>query len=1363
MSKLSDFIHLRVHSAYSLGFSSIKMKDLVALCEHNLMPAIALTDLNNMFGAKDFSALAHKAGVKPLIGMEVAVALPQAVMNLRQPISGGSILRSNALQPCGNVVLLAKSLVGYKNLLKLHKLLYTSELSQVGQVCVRLEDLLAHSEDVVLLTGGNLGFLAQILLREPERDLLNSTLTQLTSAYQNNLFIELNRFGNCYAVNLEYQFLLTAQEHKLPLVATNDCYFKSAQDYRATDVLTCIGSGLQQGMYERFKLSKEQYFTSGHDMKKLFADLPSAIENTHYIAKICNFLVEGSNPKLPSFSEEEDETELLRKNTRAGLARQLQSYWQANPAEAPPGEAERVKAEEEYYSRLEFELSVIIKMNFAGYFLIVADFINWAHNHGIPVGPGRGSGAGSLVAWALGITGINPLRYGLFFERFLNPERVSMPDFDIDLCQRRRAEVINYVVKKYGSNKVAQIITFGSMQARGVLRDVGRALGVPYAEVDKFTKRIPYGSPSTPVTLSSILSEDATLKADVEAHYTLKELYSTALKLENLYKNISTHAAGVVISSDPLEEVVPLYKDNSSDSSMLAVGFSMKHAEAIGLIKFDFLGLKTLTLIKDTVDLINQRHNSSIDINSIPTQNESVIATLLAQGKTLGIFQIESEGMKDVVLQLRPDKIEDIIALISLYRPGPMGNIPSYIERKHGLAPVPSLHPKIDYILEETFGIMVYQEQVMQIAQKLAGYSLGEADILRRAMGKKQPQEMAEQKSKFLEGALHNGVEPSLAEHIFEQMAKFAGYGFNKSHAAAYAFISWQTAYLKAHYPAEFIATAMKHEISDTEKLSSFVEEAKSFNIEVLPPNINYSSVSFVPATLAEGKEVIYYSLLALKGSSANFIDHLERELAGSGPFVSLEDFLKRVDSSVLTKKQLEILIKSGALDSLHGNRSELLLNLTAMLDFNKNASKYKAQSKQVSLFAALGEDLDSSYALKLERAADISQMEKLLQESEVIGFFLSGHPLKEMETNLRAQKVLTYRELVEKRRTRSNLAVVILKSKVAKFRNGGKYLSLSCSDQESNFTLMLTGKSFTEFGSSITEGGMYILGISAKFEEGSNDLRLFVNTLTPLQGKMDLLKEEAINLTGGSTGPLEVPNFESSYGQIKAAEPATFEPSSGSENLAAPGGEVPPTDPVAGSESPEPLMQVLSPSPEYTSAAPTLGSDYALEPPFSSEACETHGMAARLISEASTDATAERVGLQALSPQMEVRSSSTQMAPQMEVRPTSLCPEIESQPEPKFTTSGAEVRIQVLDLTSLRKLAQVLQSSPDGLMRVYLTTYLKGESHTIRLGRDLTLSAVVVKDIAALTGVTVDLKSELQSEPAEQGALYLEGEEALT
>ncbi|MCB2081063.1 MAG: DNA polymerase III subunit alpha, partial [Rickettsiales bacterium] len=777
MSPLPAFIHLRTHSAYSLSRGAIPVKGLVKLCVEHGMPAVALTDSGNLFGSLEFSLAALDVGVQPIIG---------CVVNLREASESPWEQKS---PPPAPMVLLAKDDTGYHHLLKLVSQSYLQGIYQ-GVPTLTLDTFKGASEGLIAFTGGAEGVLGQHLLaRQPERAM--EVLEVLKSYFPERLYIELMRHGREVEVQTEPALLEMAYAHGLPLVATNDVHFATPGMAEAHRVLTCIaeGSYISEGAHPYF--TPEHYFKSAEEMQALFSDIPEAIANTVQIAQRCAVMSHPRKPMLPGFAtgEGRDEAAELRVQAEAGLKERLEEAAYTEDMNA----ATREEIAKPYFERLQFELDTIVNMQFPGYFLIVSDFIRWSKQHGIPVGPGRGSGAGSVVAWSLQITDLDPLRFGLLFERFLNPERISMPDFDIDFCQERRDEVIQYVRDKYGADKVAQIITFGKLQARAVLRDVGRVLQMPYKKVDGICKMIPF-NPLAPVTLSQAIEMDKELQAERERDETVAHLLDIGLKLEGLYRHASTHAAGVVIADRPLDELIPLYSDPRSD--MPVTQYSMKYAEMAGLVKFDFLGLKTLTLIDRACKLVRERV-PEFDIRAIPLDDKPSYK-LLSEGRTVGVFQMESAGMRDALRKMRPDTIEDIIALISLYRPGPMENIPTYIACKHGREKPDYLHPKLEPILKETFGVMIYQEQVMQIAQVLSGYSLGGADLLRRAMGKKIKEEMDAQRESFMQGAKKNHVDPKKAGEIFDLVAKFAGYGFNKSHSAAYGFIAFQTAYLKA-------------------------------------------------------------------------------------------------------------------------------------------------------------------------------------------------------------------------------------------------------------------------------------------------------------------------------------------------------------------------------------------------------------------------------------------------------------------------------------------------------------------------------------------------------------------------------------
>src|SRR5665213_651334 len=774
---LADFIHLRVHTAYSLSAGAIKIKELVGLCKANRMPAVAITDSGNLFGALEFATACAEAGVQPIIGCELALTTREAGDGPRAP------------REPERIVVLVQSEIGYRNLLALVSRSFLD--SEAGaEPAVALADLAASSEGLLCLAGGAKGPLGR-LIAEGQAESADNLLGELKAAFPGRLYIELTRHGLPEEARTENGFVDLAYQHDLPLVATNDAYFPDRDYHEAQDALLCIAQGKVVDDSDRHRLTADHYFRAAAEMRVLFADLPEACDNTLVIARRCGFMPVAQKPILPAFPTPEGMSEeaTLRGEAAAGLAARLRAL-----GSDPDGD-ERAAP---YRERLDFELKVIIEMGFAGYFLIVADFIQWAKRQGIPVGPGRGSGAGSVVAWALTITDLDPLRFGLLFERFLNPERVSMPDFDIDFCQERRDEVIRYVQQKYGRDRVAQIITFGKLQARAVLRDVGRVLGLPYGQVDRLCKLVP-NNPAHPVTLAQAIAAEPVLRQQRDGDETVARLIRIALKLEGLYRHASTHAAGVVIGDRPLTELVPLYRDPRSD--MPATQFNMKWVEPAGLVKFDFLGLKTLDVLQQAVQLLAAR-GVAIDLAQIPLDDEKTYA-LIARGDTSGVFQLESAGMRDSLRKLKPNRFEDIIAMNALYRPGPMDSIPNYIKCKNGEEPVSFPHPLLEPILKDTFGVFTYQEQVMQAAQIMADYSLGGADLLRRAMGKKIKSEMEAQRATFVGGAVRKGIEERRANFVFDLMEKFSGYGFNKSHSAPYALVAYQTAYLKANSPVE--------------------------------------------------------------------------------------------------------------------------------------------------------------------------------------------------------------------------------------------------------------------------------------------------------------------------------------------------------------------------------------------------------------------------------------------------------------------------------------------------------------------------------------------------------------------------------
>ncbi len=837
------FIPLRNHTTFSLCKGAIKIPELIEAAKACKMPALGIMDCGNFFGALEFSSYCKKNGIQPILGSEILVDLQG---HETKNLSNLDIENSLVKMP-----LIASSEQGYKNLMYLVSYSFTNRLSGISPH-VKLDLLKQKSQGIIALSGGVEGPIGKLLLNHQD-----TKLAALIKEFQEifspqNFYIEITRHGTANEKKLEEKFIEFAFKHNAPLVATNDVYFLTKEMHEAQDVLSCIGEGRFFLETDRKRLSQEQYFKSQETILELFADIPEAIENTVQIAKKCHAMAFERQPTLPKFNSAADfsESEALKQESYEGLrARLVRKFELENIA---PENREEIN--KEYFARLDYELSVINKMGFDGYFLIVSDFIIWSKKNQIPVGPGRGSGAGSVVAWSLQITDLDPIRFGLLFERFLNPERVSMPDFDIDFCQARRDEVIEYVRNKYDSKgadltatqlveqiNVAQIITFGKLQARAVLKDVGRVLQMPYNQVDRICKLIPFNAVEA-VTLEKAIEMDKDLQKAIREDPQITKLVDIALKLEGLNRHASTHAAGIVIGDKPLTEICALYSDDAG--AMPAVGYSMKYAEGAGLVKFDFLGLKTLTTIFDTVKLVEKNRGIKIDISNI-LLDDKVTFDMLAKGDSIGVFQIESSGMRSVLKQMRCDKIEDIIALISLYRPGPMDNIPTYIRRKHGEEKIEYPHPLLEPTLKETYGVIVYQEQVMEIAKVLAGYSLGAADLLRRAMGKKIKEEMDAQRKIFTDGAVKNGVDAKQASEIFDLVDKFAGYGFNKSHAAAYAFISYQTAYLKAHFLVEFLVASINLEIDNTDKINVFLQVAKSHGIKILPPNINESEGYF--------------------------------------------------------------------------------------------------------------------------------------------------------------------------------------------------------------------------------------------------------------------------------------------------------------------------------------------------------------------------------------------------------------------------------------------------------------------------------------------------------------------------------------
>ncbi|MFQ5957888.1 MAG: DNA polymerase III subunit alpha [Alphaproteobacteria bacterium] len=1059
----ADFVHLRVHSAFSLSEGAIKIGALVALCREHRMPAVAITDSGNLFGAMQFSEACCDAGVQPIVGCVLPLAR-----------DGGGAHNEHAAA-CDELVVLARNEAGYGNLVKLvsHAFL-AGEAGEKPRIT--WADLGRHAEGLIALSGGPAGPVGR-LLGEDQHAAAEAALKRLDSLFCGRLYVELMRHGLDVERRIEPALIDLAYKHDLPLVATNDVFFAGADMFAAQDALLCIAEGATLNREDRRRLTPEHRFKSPAEMRELFADLPEAVNNTLVIARRCAARAPRRAPILPAFPVREgaSEADELRAQARAGLESRLAGRV------FTPGmdEAARKAAGEPYRERLEYELDMIIEMDFPGYFLIVAEFIQWAKGRGIPVGPGRGSGAGSVVAWALTITDLDPLRFGLLFERFLNPERVSMPDFDIDFCEERRDEVIRHVQQKYGRDQVAQIITFGTLRARAALRDVGRVLEMPYGKVDRIAKLIPY-NPASPVSLAEALDSEPQLKAERENDEVVGRLVDIALKLEGLYRHASTHAAGVVIGDRPLDELIPLYRDPRSD--MPVTQFSMYDAEKAGLVKFDFLGLKTLTVLDRAKRLLATR-GVDLDLDALPL-DDAATYELLGAGDTVGVFQLEGSGMRDVLKRLQPDSFEDIIALVALYRPGPMDNIPRYIACKHGEEQPDYLHPSIEGILKETFGVIIYQEQVMEIARVLSGYSLGGADLLRRAMGKKIKSEMDAQREAFISGAIERGVAKHRAAHIFDLVAKFAGYGFNKSHAAAYALVAYQTAYLKANFPVEFFAASMSLELGNTDKINGFRQELDRLGIRLLPPDVNRSGVEFT----VEGDGGIRYALAAVKNVGAQAMQALVEEREAGGPFRDLFDFARRVDPRVINKRQLESLARAGAFDGLEPNRARVF-NAVEMLIHEANAAVLERNSSQENLFGEGGAGFagDESPARWLPDVADWPAIERLQHEHDAIGFYLSAHPLEAYGSRLARLDVTPVGALpghiARLGAAAVNLAGVVIGKQERRSARGGRFAFVQLSDQSGVVEVALFSESLSASRELIDSGVPLYVAADARLD----------------------------------------------------------------------------------------------------------------------------------------------------------------------------------------------------------------------------------------------------------------------------------------
>jgi DNA polymerase III subunit alpha len=1066
------FVHLHVHSSYSLLEGALTIARLAELAKKDRQPALALTDTDNMFGVLEFSEKLAGAGIQPIVGCALAVDF--ADQDHRGSAVGEGFPR---------IVLLAAREDGYRSLLRLNSRAYL-DTAQTERPHIKLDWLAGETNGLIALSGGSGGPL-DAAIAAGQHALAHGRCEALQRQFGDRFYIELQRHGMAVEREAEPALIELAYTRGIPLVATNEPFFASRDDYEAHDALLCIAEGKLIADGERRALTPEHRFKSRAEMAVLFADLPEALAATVEIAERCAFRPHTQAPILPRFSlnrgassdaGEEAEAQALRRAAEAGLERRLASHPVA------PGHTV-----EDYRERLAFELGVIARMKYAGYFLIVADFIQWAKAQGIPVGPGRGSGAGSLVAYALTITDLDPIRFGLLFERFLNPERVSMPDFDVDFCQERRDEVVRYVQERYGRDRVAQIITFGTLQARGVLRDVGRVLQMPYGQVDKLCKLVPQ-NPANPVSLARAIDDEPRLQAERDRDPLTKRAFDIAQRLEGLHRHASTHAAGLVIGDRPLTELVPLYRDPKS--LMPVTQFNMKWVEPAGLVKFDFLGLTTLTVLDRAVKLVRRR-GIDLDLSNLPLDDGKTYE-MLARGETVGVFQVESAGMRRALVDMRPDRFEDLIVLVALYRPGPMANIPTYCARKLGHEQTDYLHPKLQPILQATYGIITYQEQVQQIARDLAGYSLGKADILRRAMGKKDRKEMAAQRDTFISGAVERGIARSDAEAIFEACAKFAEYGFNKSHSAPYALLTYQTAYMKANYPVEFLAASMTLAMGNTDKLAEFRAEAQRLAIKVEPPSVNRSGVEFD----VEGG-TIHYALAALRGVGRQAVESI-LSARGERPFADIGDFARRINPRAINKRVVESLVAAGAFDSLERNRARVFAAVDTILATAQRTHEDAALG-QSELFGG-GASAGGADQIRLPALEPWLPAERLQREFDAVGFFLSGHPLDDYAAALKRLRVQPWSEFtraVKAGAGAGRVAGTVVARTERRTKNGTKMGIIGLSDPSGHYEAVVFAEGLAQYRDLLEPGTAVLLFLTAEVQ--GDDVRARIQSVEPL------------------------------------------------------------------------------------------------------------------------------------------------------------------------------------------------------------------------------------------------------------------------
>tara|TARA_B100000963_G_scaffold331801_1_gene322848 strand:+ start:20526 stop:23939 length:3414 start_codon:yes stop_codon:yes gene_type:complete len=1060
----NQFNHLKIRTQYSICEGAIKIDELANYCKENKIKAIGLADSYNLCGALEFAEKISKAGTQPIIGTQINLTSDNII---------------------GKVSLYAKSEAGYKNLTKLSSLSYLKNKDFTEPVC-QLNDLLTNNEDLIILTGNQNDFFGKLFNANKIKN-IKEIISNFCKVFKDRIYIEIQRHNEPQEQNFENFLFSLSSNYNLPLIASQEVYYLDKDMVEAHDALMCIGQKKFIDDPNRLKLNNHHYLKKDEDVKKLYEDIPEALLNNYDFPLRFNFKPKKSKPILPSIFNIKNHSAVdeLTKQASSGLNFRLKNFiFKKNKG----------KSEEEikklYEDRLNHELEIINSMDYSSYFLIVSDYIKWSKKNSIPVGPGRGSGAGSLVAYCLDITDLDPIEFDLIFERFLNPDRISMPDFDIDFCEEQRDRVFEYLKSKY-KDGVAHIITFGKLKARMALRDVGRVLGLPYGHVDRICKMIPF-DPSRPLTLQESIDREPRFKDEIKKNIKVKKLIDLSLKLEGLNRNMATHAAGVVIAGNKLAEQFPLYIDQTSNLILPSTQYDMYSSENAGLVKFDLLGLKTLTVIDKTIKMLKLK-KINLNIDKINLEDKKVFE-LLSTGETTGLFQLESTGMREAIKQMKPNKFDDIIALVALYRPGPMSNIPIYNDCKNGIKKPDYIHPILEKILKPTYGIIIYQEQVMQIAQILAGFTAGEADILRRAMGKKKKAELDKQKERFIDGAIKNGIKKDVANFVFTKIEPFAQYGFNKSHAAAYAMIAYQTAFLKTYYKEDFISATMSTELTNTSKLREFVEELKRLKINIVRPNVNYCFAEFKAET-----NKIFYGLGAIKNVGFEAISNIVAEREKNGKFKSLNDFVNRVDAKDVNKLQLEGLVKAGAFDDINSNRGEIFHSIPKIIQQIKNINDDK-QSNQTNLFSTENEKSEFEYV----DSENWSKKELLNEEFKSLGFYISDHPLNEYKDVFEQLKIVSYKTFLTIPDRESLVAGTIMSIQEKKSAKGTPFAIVKFSDNGGEFELFLFSEILVNNRDKINESESFVLTLQKdKISNDASQKRINVKKIFSLEDMM--------------------------------------------------------------------------------------------------------------------------------------------------------------------------------------------------------------------------------------------------------------------